>query len=208
MSAPSAQSLPSIPPAAPDPDSAFGVDLNINMSTIDQYLGRDDVFYVDARMMIDPADFPAVGGENRMRKLLRGFKVVSYPYLATLPPLPLEGTYKGDSLISLSFDEQGRIASCDFNYEESLLVIDDLFPKDKCIFIACGAGGYASFTKDLLIHLGWDASKLYNIGGVWSYTGPYTDEIIKLAKNEDEQSIYATWRADYAYIDFDLLHEK
>ena len=35
----------------------------------------------------------------------------------------------------------------------------------------CGAGGYANFTKQMLVSLGWDKSKIYNVGGYWNYEG-------------------------------------
>ena len=31
----------------------------------------------------------------------------------------------------------------------------------------CGGGGYASMTKNLLISLGYDQNKIYNVGGYW-----------------------------------------
>ena len=42
----------------------------------------------------------------------------------------------------------------------------------------CGGGGYAGMTKALLIFLGWDPEKLYNIGGNWEYTGDNALELI------------------------------
>ena len=33
-------------------------------------------------------------------------------------------------------------------------ILEYLFPKDKFIFIMCGAGGYANFTKQMLVSLG------------------------------------------------------
>ena len=43
----------------------------------------------------------------------------------------------------------------------------------------CGGGGYAGMTKALLINLGWDEKKLYNIGGNWAYQGKHGYELIK-----------------------------
>ena len=61
--------------------------------------------------------------------------------------------------------------------------------------------------KSLLIFLGWDATKLYNIGGDWSYKGEHSQELIVYPEEANGNKIYATWRADYAYIDFSRLHK-
>ena len=52
--APAAAALPA--PEA-DESSQFGIDKHINMETIDDWLGRDDVAYIDVRMLFDPADY-------------------------------------------------------------------------------------------------------------------------------------------------------
>ena len=87
-----------------------------------------------------------------------------------------------------------------------MTILEELFPKDKAIFLMCGGGGYSGMMKSLLIFLGWDASKLYNIGGNWNYKGENTLELIVYPENADGDKVYATWRADYAYIDFSHLH--
>ena len=50
-------------------------------------------------------------------------------------------------------------------------IINRLFPKDKVIFLMCGGGGYAGMTKDFLVTMGWDETKIYNVGGYWYYKG-------------------------------------
>ena len=87
-----------LPLPAPDTTSDFGIDSAVNMSTIDEWLGRDDVVYRDLRMLVDPADFKAVGGDPLLSRAIAGFKVVPFPFLATLPLLPIEGIYQGDAL--------------------------------------------------------------------------------------------------------------
>ncbi len=198
----------SLPASSPDPTSQFGVDSNINMETIDKYLGRDDVVYRDMRMLFDPADYGAIGGNADLAATIEGFKIVPYPYLATLTALPVEGAYDAETLFTLTWNEDGSIASATPNYEESMQVLEDLFPKDKAIFLMCGGGGYAGMTKALLAYLGWDESKLYNIGGNWTYQGSHAYELIKYAESTSDNDVFATWRADYAYIDFSRLHKK
>ena len=196
----------SLPPPETDASSEFGVDVNIKMETIDQYLDREDGAYRDVRMLFDPADYAAIGGEADLSRTIRGFRVVPYPYIATLSALPVEGAYAGDTLFTVEWNGDGTIASVRENYQESMLVLEDLFPRDKAIFLMCGGGGYAGMMKTLLLELGWDEDLLYNIGGNWTYTGENGLELIVYPEDAEEENIYATWRADYAYIDFSRLH--
>ena len=195
-----------IPLPAPEVDgqSIFGVDKNINMDTIDNYLGRDDVAYIDVRMLFDPAEFSEIGGEANLTRTIKGFKVVPYPYIATLAELPVPGAYTEQTLYTVSWND-GTITSITANYMESDIILDELFPKDKVIFLMCGGGGYAGMMKSLLIYLGWDENLLYNIGGNWNYTGENSLELIIYPEDAKDNLIYATWRADYAYIDFSKL---
>ena len=118
-----------LPAPEPDESSMFGVDKNINMATLDNYLGRDDVVYRDVRMLFDPADYAAIGGNADLASTVEGFRIVPYPYLATLSALPVEGAYDAETLYTLTWNEDGSIASAEPNYEESLLVLEDCFPR-------------------------------------------------------------------------------
>lgn len=60
--------------------------------------------------------------------------------------------------------------------------------------------------KELLIYYGWDPNLLYNTGANWGYTGKNALELIVYPEDANDDNIYATWRADYAYIDFSRLH--
>lgn len=197
-----------LPAPEVDVESQFGVDKNINMDTIDGYLGRDDVVYRDVRMLFDPADYASIGGDADLSKTITGFKVVPYPYIATLGALPVANAYEGDNLFTVEWNADGTIASVSENYKESMMILEELFPKDTAIFLMCGGGGYAGMTKTLLLYLGWDESLLYNIGGNWEYTGDNAMELIVYPEDANDDNIYATWRADYAYIDFSRLHAK
>lgn len=59
--------------------------------------------------------------------------------------------------------------------------------------------------KQLLLYLGWDEELLYNIGGNWEYKGANALELIVYPEDAGGKNIYATWRADYAYLDFSKL---
>jgi rhodanese-related sulfurtransferase len=195
------------PAALPTATEGSGVDENINQETIDNYLDREDVVYRDVRMLYDPANF-GEGTESNLTATIKGFKVVPVVYLANVP-LPLEGLYSGPALYAVEWDADGQIVSATANYQESEQIIRDLFPQDKAVFLQCGAGVYAGFAKQLLIHLGYDADSVYNIGGNWSYTGNNT---VTYALPGDGQAgqgtAIASWKADYAYLDFALLHAK
>ena len=195
-----------LPLPAPDTTSDFGIDSAVNMSTIDEWLGRDDVVYRDLRMLVDPADFKAVGGDPLLSRAIAGFKVVPFPFLATLPLLPIEGIYQGDALYRTAWDERGNVASAVACYEEADWILEDLFPKDKAIFLMCGAGGYAALARALLVHLGWSEKRLYNIGGAWEYEGDYSIESVVRGGGPRGRDLYAFWRLDYAALDFSLLN--
>ena len=206
LSACGADSGPSaLPRAQTDENSQFGVDKNINMETIDQYLFREDVAYRDVRMLFDPADYAAIGGEADLTRTIEGFKIVPYPYLATLSALPVKGAYEGTCLFTVEWTAEGEVLSAEPNYRESMMILEELFPKDQAIFLMCGGGGYAQMTKKLLMFLGWEETMLYNVGANWTYTGSHALELIIYPEYADEQNIYATWRADYAWIPFEKL---
>ena len=194
----------SLPPASPDLDSEFGVDANVNMDTIDDYLNIPGVAYRDARLLRDPADYASIGGDSVLSFGLPGFKVVPYPQLGTLQKLPVSGAYDGDRLFDVTWTDAGEVADARPRYEESELIVADIFPKDAPIVIACGGGGYAAMTKALLTYFGYDESLLYNAGGVWDYTGY---EAVELAHHDEStgKTSYYFWRADIPTLDFSLL---
>lgn len=195
-----------LPAPMVDADSQFGTDKRINQETIDDWLDRDDVAYRDVRMLYDPAEYSAIGGEADLTATIRGFKIVPYPYLATLQSLPVANAYTGDKLFEVEWTDDGHVVSAKPLYEESMMIMEELFPKDKAIFLMCGGGGYANMTKQLLLYLGWSEEKLYNIGANWTYKGNNAQELVVYPESKDGNLIYAAWRADYAYIPFDKLN--
>lgn len=180
----------------------FGVDKNINEETLDKYLGRSDVVYRDMRMLKDPGNYEAIGGDSYLSGFVEGFEVVPYPYLVNVSGLPEEvgESYTGKTLFTQTKD--GKYVA---NYEESMQILEDLFPKDKKIFLMCGGAGYAGMTKDLLVSLGWDADKIYNVGGYWYYNGKHD---VKVKTERGGKTVYDFWKVPYHNIDFASLHEK
>ena len=178
---------------------ALGIDKNINESTIDNYLFREDAVYRDMRMLKDPADYASIGGDSYLSGFVKGFEVVPYPYLTEVKGLPksVGKIYTGKTLFYQK--EDGNYAP---RYKESHEILEYLFPKDKIIFLMCGGGGYAGMTKNLLVSLGWDESKIYNVGGYWYYDGKYNVAV----KQENNGNVkYDFWKVTYHDIDFSSL---
>ena len=179
----------------------FGIDKNINESTIDEYLGRSDSVYRDMRMLKDPGNYEAIGGDSYLSGFVEGFEVVPLPYLTNVTGLPEDvgETYTGETLFTQ--DESGNYVA---NYEESMEILEAIFPRDKNIFLMCGGGGYAGMTKTMLVALGWDENKIYNVGAFWSYNGNNKVEVKKTIDGED---YYNFSIVPYYNIDFTTLHE-
>jgi len=202
-------SVADIPELAPLPSperdgGPFGVDVRINMSTIDNWLERPDVAYFDMRMLYDPAQYEDIGGVSRLTQTLPGFRVIPFPYIATMSPLPVDGAYEGITLFAVVWGEElGEILEITPNFVESELVIRDIFPKDIAIFLMCGGAGYTHLTRSLLIHMGWDESLIYHTGGNWHYEGDRAIDVTIPGANPEAD--IATWRVNYAFIDFDRL---
>ncbi len=182
----------------------YDIDKNINEKTIDNYLGRSDVVYRDVRMLEDTATWENKGGERDLTGFVEGFEVIPYAYLTEFPQEYIDqkksenvsGLYQGKTLFRL---ENGKYIA---NYKESMDILEYIFPKDKTIFIMCGAGGYANFTKQMLGSLGWDTSKIYNVGGYWNYEGNRRVSTKIEGSNKCDFS-----KVPYHNIDFDRLTE-
>lgn len=198
-SAPDAQN--SLPPASPDRDDPFGVDENINMNTIDQFLGRHDTVYRDMRLIKDPAAYEDIGGNADLSMTIEGFRIVPYPYIGTLQELPVGGAYDGPALFDVSWGDDGQIVDARPRYTQSLQTVEELFPRDKNIVLMCGGAGYAAMMRSLLVYLGWDENRVYNAGGAWFYGGDHPVQLISYA--DEDHPEYYLWRADVAAIDFD-----
>ena len=179
----------------------LGIDKNINEENIDNYLNRSDSVYRDMRMLVDPGNYSAIGGDSYLSGFVKGFEVVPYPLLTEVKGLPEEvgKSYTGKTLFTET--EDGKYKA---NYEEAMAYLEYYFPKDKNIFLMCGGGGYAGMTKKLLVSLGWDENKIYNVGGYWFYNGSNN---IPVKKEKDNKTTYDFWKVIYHDIDFNSLTE-
>ena len=152
-------------------------------------------------MLIDPGNYEAIDGDSKLSGFVKGFEVIPIPYIIPVSGLPeaVGDTYIGDTLFSI--DEKGNYKP---NYKESLEILEYVFPKDKNIFIMCGGGGYAGMMKNVLINLGWDKNKIYNIGGYWYYEGKNNVQVKRTINGEET---YDFWKVLYHDIDFSKLHK-
>ncbi len=200
---PSSESLVALPaPELSDGERGqLGIDKNINEATIDNYLGRPDSVYRDMRLLKDPGNYEAIGGDSYLSGFVNGFEVTPLPYIVNVTGLPeaVGNTYVGKTLFT---NNDGVYTA---NYEESLSVLEALFPKDKYIFLMCGGGGYAGMMKNLLVAEGWDEKKIYDVGGYWSYEGKNNVEVKRVALNG--QVVYDFYKVAYHDIDFTNLTE-
>ena len=137
---------------------------SINASNLQDWLNRDDVLYIDLR---DYADF---GGKH-----LRNFEVI--PYFAYI--------YGTDGQL-FSGDVTAPVAT----YEESVEIMEVLFPKDATLFLMCQSGGRVAKCIQLLEALGWDTSKIYNVGGMGQFT---SDALVSVTSNPAEMKLEATY---------------
>lgn len=181
----------------------LGIDKNVNESTIDSYLGRSDSVYRDVRMLEDPGNYEAIGGDSYLSGFVRGFEVVPFPYIVNVAGLPeaVGETYTGPTLFTAHSD-----GSYTANYVESMAILEGLFPKDKVIFLMCGGGGYSGMLRQMLVTLGWDASKIYDVGGYWYYDG---ENDVKVRRELDDGTVvYDFWKVPYHEINFEELTRK
>ena len=193
--------LPTLP--APELTSGergnLGIDKNINEQTIDNYLGLKNAVYRDVRMLKDPGNYAAIGGDSNLSGFVNGFEVVPFPYLVNVTGLPeaVGNTYTGETLFT---NQDGAYIA---NYQESMDILEALFPKDKTIFLMCGGGGYAGMLKNMLVALGWDANKIYNVGGYWFYEGKNNVKVER--ELEDGTKVYDFYKVPYHDINFKNL---
>ena len=131
-------------------------DSPISSINLDDYLFRDEVFYVDTRELNQALEEGTVAG------------FVQYPFYELIANL-VDGT----TLFKMTkvFDsnnklmiELGGVGSYVARYEESEYLLKALFPKNKTIFISSTAGVEATYLANLLIQFGYDPLKIYNVG--------------------------------------------
>lgn len=143
---------------------------SVNATNLQDWLGLDNVVYIDLR---DYADYA--------KKHLRNFECI--PYFAAI----FNADANGADLPQLY---SGSPAEPVATYKESLDLIHAMFPTDKTIFLMCQSGGRVSQCMTLLEKLGYDMTKIYNVGGMGQYTSP---ELAPYVTDNAELAINATY---------------
>ena len=131
-------------------------DSPITSINVDDYLFREDVFYVDTRELNQAMEEGTIAG------------FVAYPFYELLANL-IDGQtlFKMSKVIDSNnklLIELGGVGSYLPRFEESEYLLKALFPKDKVIFITSTAGVEATYLANLLIQYGYDPLKIYNVG--------------------------------------------
>ena len=152
----------------PEKIDPYGVSIeasSVNTQNIDNYLFRDDVVYVDLR------PYAEIAKEGH----IAGFSFFPfYDLIATLEGTKdVEGNPTDNRLFKMKNErgKLGQVGNFVPNYVESEEILNDLFPKDKYIFAITISCNESIYFLNLLIQHGYDASKLYNIGGFSIGTG-------------------------------------
>lgn len=146
---------------------------SINASNLQDYLGRDDVVYIDLR---DTADYT--------QKHLRNFENI--PFFAFMWN---QNANTDETMIQLyGGDPTDPVAV----YEESDELLHELFPQDKTIFLMCQSGGRVVHMMNILAAKGYDMSKIYNVGGMGQYTSGALDEYVVDTPELKVEAAYTT----------------
>lgn len=150
----------------PDKININGVgidDSSVTTLNIDNYLFREDSIYVDLR----PYSWVIKDGH------IAGFSF--YPFYEMIASRKSSDarlfTMSKVELEDGSEIPGGAVGTFTPNYVESEEFINDLFPKDKYIFAISQSGLECTYFLSLLLQLGYDGCKLYNVGGFGVGTG-------------------------------------
>lgn len=143
----------------------------INVDNLHEYLGREDVVYIDLR---DYSDYA--------KKHLKNFEVL--PYFAAI----FNANAPTDAALPQLFG--GSTAEPVATYEESVALLKAMVPTDKTVFLMCQSGGRVAQMMTLMENLGYDMTKVYNVGGMGQYTA---DEYAEWTTDTAELTINATY---------------
>ena len=137
----------------------------VNAMNLDKYLFRSDTQYVDLR---DLEDIMSDG-------YIAGFQFIPFHTIIASFSNP-ETLYKMKDSKNENNEwiYAGQIGGFYQQYQESAQIISSLFDKDKYIFFVSQAGSEGSYMINLLIQLGYDGNKLYNVCGVIGTEGAYS----------------------------------
>lgn len=126
-------------------NGAAAITVDVTMETIDRFLDRPGAKYVDLRDVSDKYESGYIDG----------FEVVSFfEYL--------EGN-------ALTRNDGWNFSPADVT---NAVILENVFgPKDREVFLMCGSGARAGYTKEALEAIGYE--QVYNVGGIRDYAGQY-----------------------------------
>lgn len=146
----------------------------VNATNLHEFLGRSDVIYIDLRDYQDYA-----------KKHLKNFEVI--PFFGSIYN---EKAHEDATMVQLYGGTPEEPVAI---YESSEALINALFPKDKTIFLMCQSGGRVVMMMKILDKLGYDMTKIYNVGGMGQFTAT---EYEPFTTNTEEFAIEATYGFD------------
>ena len=112
-----------------------------------EYLGREDSVYIDLR-----SDEEIVTSSGAGMGYIEGFQVIDYnKYI-----------YNNNTGWFIKSNDEHNLMP---RYSYSVDFLENVFPKDKNLFIMCGAGVRVTTMLKILELNGYDMSRVYNIGG-------------------------------------------
>lgn len=121
---------------------------------LSDYLDREDVVYIDLR-----------DAKSYSQGHIEGFEWVPH-----FDVLMKSGGARADQLF---YTDNGTIKP---NYEESVQILNAIFPKDRVIFLMCQSGGRVVYTMNILAANGYDMTKVYNVGGFGQIKGDLVND--------------------------------
>lgn len=144
-------------PTKENPQSTLMSESPIDATTIENYLFLENTVYIDTREVNQFNEEGHIAGFVNIPfyEAIAGVKKTEGVLFNMDKPKDENGNYIANL---------GDVNSFVANYEESIQMMKFLFPEDKNIVIISTAGVEATYLMNLLIQLGYDASKLYNAG--------------------------------------------
>ena len=124
----------------------------INKDNLEDYMQMKDVVYIDLRNSVGTTAAPGSYGTEH----LHGFEMVEF--FATIYDSSADNS--GTQLFKNDFSARNT---------DSVKLLEEIFPKDKTIFLMCQSGGRVAKMMKLLEHWGYNMDNVYNVGGWNSY---------------------------------------
>ena len=130
----------------------------ISGNNLKDYLGRNDIVYIDVRDDGSAGDSATAFTEYSLGHL-KGFKLVEFFDVI------YNGGVKGTQLFYKTGAAADGTPIFAPRYADSVEMLESFFPKDKTLFIMCAKGGRVTTVLQLLAQYGWNMDHVYNVGG-------------------------------------------